>query len=179
MESVALDSAVSGGSGTADRNTKGASVTAYTAPVAITSRIGCGHDVIRLRYRNVSFDVGAKYRGFSFQSEFTYRILSDFEANGPLPDSEIHDRSVFAEAGHMIVPKKLMLYGATSYVWDQYKRNPWEATGGLSFYPYGRRNLRLNLHYIHVEKSSAGSNFGYYAAGQTGNTIALNTDILL
>jgi hypothetical protein len=37
----------------------------------------------------------------------------------------------------------------------------------------------LNLHFIHVEKSSAGSSFGYYVAGQTGNTISLGTDILL
>ena len=135
--------------------------------------------VERLRYRNISFDLGAKYRGFSFQSEFTYRILSDFEANGPLPLSEIHDRSVFAEASYMVVPKKLALYTATSYVWDEFEREPYEICGGASFYPFGNRNWRLNLHYIHVEKSAAGSNFGYYAAGQTGNTISFNADILL
>jgi hypothetical protein len=37
----------------------------------------------------------------------------------------------------------------------------------------------LNLHILHVEKSPTGSNFGYYAAGQTGTTVSLGTDILL
>ena len=31
---------------------------------------------------------------------------------------------------------------------------------------------------IHVYKSPTGSTFGYYTAGQTGNTFSLGTDIL-
>jgi hypothetical protein len=37
----------------------------------------------------------------------------------------------------------------------------------------------LNLHLLHVFKSGAGSNFGYYSAGQTGTILSLGTDILL
>ena len=76
-------------------------------------------------------------------------------------------------------PKQLGLYGLASHIDDDFKRKPWEAGGGLSFYPYARRNWRLNLHVIHVEKSPAGSNFGYYAAGMSGTILSLNTDILL
>jgi hypothetical protein len=32
---------------------------------------------------------------------------------------------------------------------------------------------------LHVDKSPAGSNFGYYSAGQTGTIISLGVDILL
>jgi hypothetical protein len=35
------------------------------------------------------------------------------------------------------------------------------------------------LHVLHVNKSPTASNFGYYAAGQTGTTVSLGTDILL
>ena len=132
-----------------------------------------------LTYQNISFDAGAKYRGFSFQSEFTYRQLSDFSATGPVPEDRIIDRMVFAEAMHMVVPQKLGIYAVTSYVFDQFGRNPWELGGGASFYPYGSRNWRLNLHLLHVDKSPASSNFGYYMAGQTGTILSLGTDILL
>jgi hypothetical protein len=133
-----------------------------------------GVTVNRLEYQVVSVDAGAKYRGFSFQGEYSHRELRDFEATGPLPLNSIVDHGFFAEAMHMVVPKKLGVY-----VFDEFKRNPWELGGGASFYPYGRRNWRLNLHILHVEKSPTGSNFGYYAAGQTGTTVSLGTDILL
>ena len=85
---------------------------------------------------------------------------------------------IFGEAGYMVVPRKLMLYTAASYVWDDFDRKPWELGGGASFYPYGERNWRLNLHVLHVDKSPASSNFGYYMAGLTGTIVSLNTDIL-
>jgi len=79
----------------------------------------------------------------------------------------------------MVVEKKLGLYATTGYIIDEFDRKPWELGGGASFYPYGNRNLRLNLHYIHVEKSPTGSSFGYYTAGQTGDTVSMGVDILL
>jgi len=138
-----------------------------------------GVTVTKLTYQDLSFDAGAKYKGFSFQSEFTYRILSNFEATGPLPLSHIHDRGFFAEAMHMVVPAKLGIYGVGSYEFDAFRRNPWELGGGASFYPYGNRQWRLNLHVLHVDRSPAGSNFGYYTAGMTGTIFSLGTDILL
>jgi len=141
--------------------------------------------VERLQYQVLSFDAGFKYRGFSFQGEYTIRNLSDFEEKDPsgeivpLTLDSIVDRSFFAEAMHMVVPKKLGLYAVTSYMFDDFERNPWELGGGASFYPYGNRSWRVNLHIMHIEKSPAGSTFGYYTAGQTGTIFSLGTDILL
>jgi hypothetical protein len=144
-----------------------------------TDALANGVTVNALTYQNMSIDAGAKYKGFSFQSEYTYRQLSDFSATGPVPDSRIIDRMVFGEAMHMVVPQKLGIYAVTSYVFDQFRRNPWELGGGANFYPYGNRNWRINLHLLHVDKSPASSNFGYYNAGQTGTTISVGTDVLL
>ena len=138
-----------------------------------------GVTVNSLTYQIVSADAGAKYRGFSFQGEYSYRLLSDFSATGLLPVSSIRDQMVMAEAMHMVVPQRLGLYAATSYVWDDFGRHPWELGGGANFYPYGSRQWRLNLHLIHIEKSPASSNFGYYQAGQTGTIVSVGTDILL
>jgi hypothetical protein len=141
--------------------------------------------VERLRYQVLSFDAGAKYRGFSVQAEYTVRELSNFEELNPqgniapLTLESIVDQTVFVEAMHMVVPKKLGLYAAGSYMWDDFERKPWEAGGGASFYPYGNRSWRINLHIMHIDKSPAGSNFGYYTAGQTGTILSIGTDILL
>jgi hypothetical protein len=132
-----------------------------------------------LTYSNLSFDAGFKYRGFSFQSEYTMRRLSNFDANGPLPLSSIFDQGLMVQAMHMVIPKHLGIYATTSYLFDDFKRHPYEISGGSSYYPFGNRSWRVNLHLIYVNKSSAASSFGYYTAGQTGTTISLGTDILL
>jgi hypothetical protein len=132
-----------------------------------------------LTYQNLSFDGGFKYRGFSFQGEYTMRWLSDFAATGPLPVSSIFDHGFFLQAMHMVVPKHLGVYATTSYIIDDFKRHPYEVSGGTSLYPFGNRSWRVNLHLIYVYKCPASSSFGYYTAGQTGTTISLGTDILL
>ena len=70
--------------------------------------------------------------------------------------------------GYMVVPRRALDVVSGGYVWDQFKRYPYEFSPGLSFYPMGTRSWRLNLHTINVHKSPTGSSFGYYAAGQTG-----------
>ena len=132
-----------------------------------------------LTYQNLSFDAGFKYRGFSLQSEYTLRRLSNFAATGPLPLTSIFDQGFFVQAMHMVVAKHLGVYASTSYSFDDFKRHPYEISGGSSFYPFGNRSWRVNLHLIYVNKCSASSSFGYYTAGQTGTTISLGTDILL
>ncbi len=72
-----------------------------------------------------------------------------------------------------------MIYGINSYFWDQFKRHPWEAGGGVNIYPLKNRSWRLNLQLMHVDKSAAGGTFGLYTAGQTGTTFTFGTDILL
>jgi len=132
-----------------------------------------------LTYENLSLDAGFKYRGFSLQSEYTLRRLYDFVATGPLPLSSNFDHGFFVQGMQMVVPKMLGIYATTSYIFDDFKRHPYEVSGGASLYPFGNRSWRVNLHLIYVNKCSASSSFGYYTAGQTGTTISLGTDILL
>jgi hypothetical protein len=148
--------------------------------------LAVGLTVQSLDYDEMAFDAGYKYKGFTFQGEFYNRRLSNFEAknnatgaSAPLPLSSITDRGFMAEVMQMVVPGRLGLYAATSRIFDEFDRNPWEVAAGASFYPYGIPAWRLNLHVIHIEKSPTGSNFGFYTAGQTGTTISIGTDILL
>jgi hypothetical protein len=138
-----------------------------------------GVTVQSLDYRYLSFDAGAKYRGFSFQSEYYFRTLSHFLATGPLPLTSIYDNGFMAEAMRMVMPKKLGIYVVGGYVFDDFKRHPFEIGTGADFYPSQTRSWRLNLHLLHIYKSPTGSYFGYYQAGQTGTIFSLGADILL
>ncbi|MGZ3424064.1 MAG: hypothetical protein ACXVEE_39750 [Polyangiales bacterium] len=138
-----------------------------------------GVTVNTLTYEEAAADVGFKYKGFTFQGEYYVRRLSNFDATGPLPLGSIFDHGFQAQAMHMVVPKLLGLYFTGGYVFDKFKRHPWELSGGASVYPSGTRSWRINLHVIRVERSPTGSSFGYYTAGQSGTTISLGTDILL
>jgi hypothetical protein len=132
-----------------------------------------------LDYDEMAFDAGFKYRGFSFQGEWYVRRLSNMDATGPLPLSEITDTGFMAEAMHMVVPKKVGLYVAGGKIFDDFDRQPWELAYGGSFYPFGNRSWRLNAHVIRIDQSPASSNFGFYTAGQSGTTYSIGTDILL
>lgn len=137
-----------------------------------------GVTVRYVNYDEFSLDAGAKYRGLSLQAEYFLRRLSNFEATGPVPYTSIVDQGIQAQAGYMIVPRLVDVHGTAGYMWDEFGRNPWELSGGVSVYPTKYRSWRINLHVIRVEKSPTGSNFGYYTAGQSGTTLSLGTDII-
>jgi len=139
-----------------------------------------GVTVDKLDYDLLAFDAGFKYRGFSFQSEFYVRRLSDFlAAAGPVALESITDKGFQVQGMHMVVPRLVGVYLTYGQVYDDFDRDPWELSGGVSVYPSHTRSWRLNLHLIKIEKSPAASNFGFYTAGQSGTTISLGTDILL
>jgi hypothetical protein len=139
-----------------------------------------GVTVQKLNYDELAVDAGAKYRGFSFQSEYYWRRLSDFQTiGGPVPMASIFDHGFQVQAMHMVVPKYLGIYATYGKVFDDFKRNPYEISEGASLYPTGTRSWRLNVHLIHVKRSPAASNFGFYTSGQSGTTLSIGTDILM
>jgi len=144
-----------------------------------TGALADGVTVNKLDYNEMAVDAGAKYRGFSFQSEYFWRKLSNFQADGPVPLTSIFDHGFQVQAMHMVVPRSVGLYATYGKVFDDFDRKPYEISGGASWYPSGARGLRLNLHLIHVKKSPAASNFGFYTSGQTGTTLSAGVDILM
>lgn len=130
-------------------------------------------------YDMFAVDLGFKYRGLAVHTEFYNRTLSKFDANGPVPLNSINDRAFKAEVLYMAIPKTLCVYGVTSQIRDEFRRNPWEAGLGVNVYPTKTRSWRINAQGIYVYKAAAGGVFGLYTAGQTGMNITVGTDILL
>ena len=144
-----------------------------------TGALADGVTVQKLSYDELAVDAGFKLRGFSFQSEYYWRKLSKFKADGPVPLKSIYDHGFQAQAMQMVVPKLVGVYATYGQVFDQFERNPYEVSGGVSYWPSGMRSWRLNLHLIRILQSPAASNFGFYTAGQSGTTISAGVDILL
>lgn len=151
-----------------------------------TGALADGLTIDKANFDLLSLDFGFKLKGLSIFTEFYYRTLSDFEAFGPdlvtpatSPISLITDKGYTLQVSYMIIKKKLNLYGISSMLIDEFKRNPWEAGGGVNFYPLGNRNWRINAQCLYVYKSAAGGTFGLYTAGQIGPTVTFGVDILL
>jgi hypothetical protein len=128
-----------------------------------------------------SADAGFKYRGIFLQSEYYWRSLDHFVANGPLPVSEIKDHGFYVQAAFFPIRQKLELYAATSQIYgdkDAGFGNSHEYIIGGNFYPFGTRKARVNAQIIDVTRSPVSSVFGFYVGGQTGTTYSVAASIL-
>lgn len=139
-----------------------------------------GVTIDHVDYRNLSIDAGAKYKGFFVQAEYYNRWLNGFNADGPLPVNEIHDRGFSLQGAFYPVRKKLEVYTATSQIFGDKAAgfsNSSEYLVGLNFYPMDTRNHRLNVQFMDVNRSPVSSSFGYYIGGQKGSTLAVGFSV--
>ena len=125
--------------------------------------------------RGVSWDAGMKYRGIFLQTEVYNRWLSDFDADGPLPVTEIHGKGFYVQGAFFPIKKKLEVYGATSWIYGDKSAGfstSHEWIQGANYYLFNTRNVRQNFQVIEVDRSPQSSLFGFYVGGQKGTTIS-------
>lgn len=137
-----------------------------------TDAFGKGIEVQKVTYKLLSSAAGMKYHGFWLQGEGYYRRLDNFVATGPMPVKVVRDTGFYVQMAYMVVPKRVELYGATSYVFSDYGR-PKEFIVGNNYYPWNTRNLRLNTQLIFVDHSPVSSTFGFYTGLATGQILAI------
>ncbi len=119
----------------------------------------------------------SKKHGFWLQGEGYYRKLDQFVADGPLPVGAVRDTGFYVQMAQMVVPKRIELYGSTSYVFSNYG-HPKEFIVGGNYYPWDTRNIRLNLQLINVDHSPVSSTFGFYTGQITGQIVAIGMTAL-
>ncbi len=142
-----------------------------------TGALAPGVTVNNADYYMTALAAGLKYHGISFNGEYYYRLLNNFETDGPVPEAAIHDHGFTVQGGYELFPKRLGIYAFGSLIFGQFD-NSYEGGGGANFYPVATtRNWRINLHGYYVDRSAYGSLFGYYVAGQTGPSVSLATDL--
>jgi hypothetical protein len=131
-----------------------------------------GVTVLKARYQLISAAAGAKYHGLFLQGEGYDRILDNLVADGPLPVNVVRDYGFYVQLGYMVVPKRVELYGATSYIFGQYG-NSKEFIAGGNYYPWNSRNARLNIQLINVDRSPVSSTFGFYLGQLKGQVFTV------
>ena len=117
------------------------------------------------------------YRGFWLQGEGYYRKLDQFVADGAMPLSAVRDTGFYVQMAQMIIPKRVELYAATSYIPSDYG-HPKEFIAGGNYYPLDSRNLRLNVQLINVDQSPVSSTFGFYIGKIKGQVVTIGFTVL-
>jgi hypothetical protein len=119
---------------------------------------GTGGKVEEARYRMASIDAGIKYRGFSLEGQWYWRWVDKFKTLGTIPVDEIKDNGVAVQLSGMPIKDYLQAYVTYSKIWGE-NGNPNEYALGLDYYPFGRREMHVNLEAIHLDRSPVG---GYH-----------------
>jgi hypothetical protein len=112
-------------------------------------------------------DAGLKYRGLAFNVELFQRWMNRFVADGPLPISSMHDWGFETSLGYFVMRSQLELYLRSSLVVGRYKK-PVEGAVGANWYPFGTRQVWLNLEAVGIKDSPYGGGYYVYSVGQTG-----------
>ena len=129
-----------------------------------------------VKYYMTDFDGGLKYRGFALEGEYYLRWLDDIEADGPLPVEHIFDHGFQVMASAMVWPNTAQVYSMGSYIFGDFG-DSWEATAGLNWWLFQRRELRLNLEYIYDHESPIGYTAVPQTVGGTGSIFSTNLEM--
>ena len=78
-----------------------------------------------------------KYNGLAINGQYYLRWLDDFEADGPLPLTSTFDHGWEMSVGKFVVPKKVMVYGRGSAIWEssRTRTSMEQASNGISCRP--------------------------------------------
>lgn len=138
-----------------------------------TGAFAPGVTVGKLQYQMASANAGAKYKGFFVLTEFYYRLLNRFDADGPIPINEIDDWGFYVQSSFFPIKKRMEVYLSTSQIFGYYNNSD-EYIVGVNVFPFHSRNIRLNTQVNIVNFSAASSQFGYYIGGLRGTIFSLS-----
>ncbi|HSQ98725.1 MAG TPA: hypothetical protein VLM36_02290 [Sphingomicrobium sp.] len=119
---------------------------------------GTGGKIEQALWQMASVDAGIKYKGFSLEGQWYWRRVNHFKTIGFVPVSEIRDNGMGVQVSAMPVKDYLQAYVTYSKIWGQ-NGNPDEYAAGVNYYPFGRREMHVNLEAIHLDRSPVG---GYH-----------------
>ncbi len=120
-----------------------------------------------LHYQMVALDAGLKYKGWSLEGEYYFRLLNDFDTVGPIPTDHVFDHGFEVQASKMLLPKTLQAYVAPAKIFGQYG-SPWEVELGLTYFPFHRKEVRMNVQALYVTQAAAGNLALPYQPGARG-----------
>lgn len=129
----------------------------------------------KVQYKMLNFDMGIKYRGFSFDAGYYYRLLDKFGGSNlqTLGFTELKDDGFILMTSYMFIPKMLQVFATYNKIFGDYG-NPWGARGGLNIFPWKNRISWFCLQYFYLNRSPVGGLSLPYPVGATGSILDLD-----
>ena len=138
---------------------------------------GPGITVEKVDYRMSSIDGGLKYKGMSFEAEYYWRWLSDYEGLniGSIPD--INDHGFQLQVSAMAVKDLIQVYfGHSQILGDQFGDGS-EFRAGVNWYPVKQRGFRVNAEWLHLNDCPVGYTAVPYPVGGNGDVFHTNLEL--
>lgn len=107
-------------------------------------------------------DVAFKYRNFSFEGAYHFRIIEPSAAYAPTRFGRESASGYYVQAGYFLIPKHLEIAGRYSYVdrdnpTQKGQNKQHEVTGGVSYYFVGHSlKIQGNYSYFHNQTALEG-----------------------
>jgi hypothetical protein len=132
-----------------------------------TGAFAPGVTVDKALMRLWAIDGGIKWNGLAVNGQYYTRWVNEFEADGPLPLTEMFDHGGELVASYFILPRKLAVYGRGSLVYGEFN-NSWEYAGGAKWHFLPTERLWLSAELMKVHRSPYTGAFTPYTAGMNG-----------
>lgn len=127
-------------------------------------------------YQMAAASGGFKYRGWSLDGEYYWRWVDDFKTVGLIPVDDLFDHGFQLQGSVMLLPRSLQAYASGSKIFGEYG-NPYDLALGLNWYPMSRRELRVNLQGLYLDRSPVGYASVPFIVG--GDGWVFTTDVML
>ncbi len=127
-------------------------------------------------YQMAAASAGFKYRGWSLDGEYYWRQVDDFTVVGEIPVDDLFDHGFQLQGSTMLVPGTLQAYVSGSKIFGEYG-DPWDTAIGLNWFPMKRRELRVNLQGLYLDRSPVGYSSVPFIVG--GDGWVFTTDLML
>jgi hypothetical protein len=124
-------------------------------PIFKPDAFGTGGQITKATYQMNDLNAGVKYRGWSLEGEYYLRWLNDFVTTGSVPIKKTFDHGFQLQASCMVIPKALQAYVSGSKIFGQYG-NPWDLAMGFNWFPFQRKEFRINPMLLYVDRSPVG-----------------------
>ena len=126
-----------------------------------------GGMINKATYDMLDLDAGIKWKGWSLEAEYYFRWLDDFQVTGIIPVTSLFDHGFQVYASTMLKPDYWQAYVSGSQIYGQYG-DPWDLAVGLTYFPFGRKEVRTNFQALYMDRSAVGYTAVPYVVGGTG-----------
>jgi hypothetical protein len=93
--------------------------------------------------------------------------LDDFQVTGTIPVTSLFDHGFQVYASTMLKPDYWQAYLSGSKIYGEFG-DPWDLAVGLTYFPFGYKEVRMNVQALYMDRSAVGYTAVPYVVGGTG-----------